>query len=265
MKEFLILKQYLKEINRYPLLSAKEEQELGYRTQQGDEEAKKILIECNLRLVVRIALDMNRGRFPLLDVIQNGNLGLIRAAEKFDYKRNIRFSSYAAYWIRQSILRHFGKDAYLENISTRMQEKKKNNRRFIEGFFSSHSRLPSAKELAQEMNISLFEASQELLAYQPHLYEKPTCSVEDIMAKQNVEETIESQCLAEEISHLINILDEKSRSLIEMRYGFSEPTQATLSELAKQLNLSTEGVRQRENRLLMFLREKNPSLRYYLA
>lgn len=266
MKEYRILKQYLKEIGRYPLLSPEEEMELARRIQKGDTKAKKTLIESNLRLVVKIAIEMHQGKMPLMDIIQNGNLGLIRAAEKFDPERNIRFSSYAAYWIKQSILRHFQEDGHLENISARQQDKKRAIRRFIEDFFVRESRLPSASELARGMSLSLFEAAQELKNYQPHLYEGPNySSLEDIADSEDIENTICHQCLSEELDNLLSAFDEDSQKLLRLRYGFENEECATLSELAEKFHITAEGIRQRENRLLAALRDKNPSLKYYLA
>ncbi|MFN4216754.1 MAG: RNA polymerase sigma factor RpoD/SigA [Brevinematales bacterium] len=265
MKEHHILKQYLKEIARYPLLSPEDETELARRIQQGDMNAKKTLIESNLRLVVKIAIEMNRGKMSLMDIIQNGNLGLIRAAEKFDPERNIRFSSYAAYWIKQSILRHFQKDENLEKISARIQNKKRNTRRFIESFFVSQGHLPSASELAREMSLSIFEAAQELKNYQPHLYEGPDSSLENIADPENIENTICNQLLAEEIENILSEFDNDSQKLLRLRYGFENEEGATLSELSQQFHITIEGIRQRENRLLTTLRNKHPSLKYYLA
>ncbi|MCX7882626.1 MAG: sigma-70 family RNA polymerase sigma factor [Brevinematales bacterium] len=265
MKEYRILHQYLKEIGRFPLLSAEEEKDLAKRVLEGDTQAKKKLIESNLRLVVKIAIEMHQGRMPLMDIIQNGNLGLIRAVEKFDYRRNIRFSSYAAYWIKQSILRHFQEDGHLENISARLQEKKRQIRRFIESFFVQESRLPSAQELSQAMSLSLFEAAQELKAYQPQICEKPPSLLEDIPDTTHIESLICDQCLSEDLENTLQTLDEESRKLLQWRYGFEGEECATLSEIAEKLHITAEGVRQRENRLLALLRDKNPSLKYYLA
>jgi len=266
MKENAILHQYLKEISRYPLLSASEEEDLCRRIQQGDQEARKKLIESNLRLVVRIAVEMNRGKLPLMDMIQNGNIGLIHAAEKFDYRRHIRFSHYAAYWIRQSILRYFQRDGQLETISTRMKEKKRSIRRTIESFFTTHSRLPSASDLSHALDISLFEAAQELKAYMPRMCEKPSMDLEDIPDnEENIEEKIINQCLSEEIEQMLRTMDEPARNLLCMRYGFTSEENTTLVSVARKFNLTAEGVRQRENRLLSTLRKSYPALKYYLA
>ena len=265
MKEFSIPRQYLKEIRRYPLLTPEQEKELAQRIEKGDNNAKKNLIECNLRLVVKIALSFYKGRVPLMDIIQNGNLGLMHAAEKFDYRKNIRFASYASFWIRQSILRHLASESHTETISIRTQEKKKHIRSFIENYFSLHSRFPTVNEIVACLNVKPFEASEELSFCIPQNHDHPLPSLEEIADNFDIENEIERQNLIEDIQTLFNELDEENKTLIKMRYGFDSSTTNTLATIAESLGMTAEGVRQRENRILASFRKKNPHLRYYFA
>ncbi|URA11106.1 sigma-70 family RNA polymerase sigma factor [Thermospira aquatica] len=265
MQRANILKQYVKEICRYPLLTAEEERELAIRVQNGDEKAKEKLITSNLRLVVKIAKEMNYGKFSVMDLIQSGNEGLMKSVERFDPERNIRFSSYAAYWIRQAIWRFLCENKQIEKISHRMQDKKRDIHRHIESFFLSMSRLPSALELAKMMDISLFEAAEELRAYYPQMSEGVTFDLDDIPDGEDLEEKVERECLSETLQEVIKDLDEHSRDLIKMRYGLEDGERCTLGDLARRFHMSVEGVRQKERRILSMLQDKYSFLRAYLA
>ncbi len=265
MERTNIFKQYVKEICRYPLLSADEEKELARRVQKGDTQAREKLVTSNLRLVVKIAMEMNHGKFPIMDLIQSGNEGLVKSVERFDPERNIRFSTYAAYWIRQAIWRFFCENGQIEKISTRMQDKRRNIHRRIEDFFLAMSRLPSASELAEMMDISLFEAAQELRAYYPQLSDSPDLDLNETPDRENLEEKVAMECLSEELQEIMDDLDEHSRDLIRMRYGFGDAEMCTLGDLAVRFHITVEGARQRERRILAMMQEKYPSLRTYLA
>jgi RNA polymerase primary sigma factor len=253
------LRFYLHAIGRVPLLSAAEEICLAKRIERGDVEAKQHMVEANLRLVVSITKGyMGRG-LTLLDLIQEGSLGLIRAVEKFDYRRGFKFSTYATWWIRQSATRAIADKGRTIRIPVHMAERLNNvlhtERRLIQQL--GHE--PTAAEIAAEIEYPLGEVREILrIAQQPISLEKPVGDeedsaladfVEDIAAESPFDSLLES-LRRESVVRVLAVLPRREREVIEMRYGITGERSRTLDEVARAFNITRERVRQIENRTL---------------
>jgi RNA polymerase primary sigma factor len=253
------LRLYLRTIGRVPLLNAEEEVSLAKRIERGDIAAKQHMVEANLRLVVSIAKGYVGRGLTLLDLIQEGSLGLIRAVEKFDYRRGYKFSTYATWWIRQAVTRSLADKGRTIRIPVHMVERLNKlihtERRLIQQL----GREPTADELAGELECSVREVRDVMrIAQQPVSLEKPVGEeddssladfVEDVSAESPFE--IASEALRREnIMRVLSCLPRRERDVIEMRYGITGGRSRTLEEVGRAFNITRERVRQIENRTL---------------
>jgi RNA polymerase primary sigma factor len=253
------LRLYLRAIGRVPLLSAEEEVSLAKRIERGDIAAKQHMVEANLRLVVSIAKGYVGRGLTLLDLIQEGSLGLIRAVEKFDYRRGYKFSTYATWWIRQAVTRSLADKGRTIRIPVHMVERLNKlihtERRMIQQL----GREPSVEELADELDCTVREVRDVMrVAQQPISLEKPVGEeddsaladfVEDVSAESPFE--IASEALRREnVMRVLASLPHREREVIEMRYGILGGRPRTLEEVGRAFNITRERVRQIENRTL---------------
>jgi RNA polymerase primary sigma factor len=253
------LRLYLRSIGRVPLLSAAEEVLLAKRIERGDVAAKQQMVEANLRLVVSIAKGyMGRG-LTFLDLIQEGSLGLIRAVEKFDYRRGYKFSTYATWWIRQAVTRAIADKGRTIRIPVHMAEKLNKVLHAERHLIQQLGRDPSAAELATELDYPIGEVREILrMAQQPISLEKPVGEeddsaladfVEDIGAESPFETASES-LRRETVVRVLAVLPRREREVLEMRYGITGGRSRTLEEVGRAFNITRERVRQIENRTL---------------
>ncbi len=253
------LRLYLRSIGRVPLLSAEEEVALAKRIERGDVAAKQHMVEANLRLVVSIAKGYVGRGLTLLDLIQEGSLGLIRAVEKFDYRRGYKFSTYATWWIRQAVTRSLADKGRTIRIPVHMVERLNKlihaERRLIQQI----GREPSPAELATELDCTVREVRDIMrITQQPISLEKPVGEeddsaladfVEDVSAESPFE--IASEALRREnVTRVLSCLPRREREVIEMRYGIIGGRSRTLEEVGRAFNITRERVRQIENRTL---------------
>ncbi|HEY2768860.1 MAG TPA: sigma-70 family RNA polymerase sigma factor [Solirubrobacteraceae bacterium] len=253
------LRLYLRSIGRVPLLSASEEVALAKRIERGDVLAKQHMVEANLRLVVSIAKGyMGRG-LTFLDLIQEGSLGLIRAVEKFDYRRGYKFSTYATWWIRQAVTRAIADKARTIRIPVHMAEKLNRVIHAERQLIQQLGREPSPAEIAAELQLPSIEVREILrMAQQPISLEKPVGEeddsaladfVEDIAAESPFESASES-LRRESVGRVLAVLPRREREVLEMRYGITGGRSRTLEEVGRAFNITRERVRQIENRTL---------------
>jgi len=253
------LRLYLRSIGRVPLLSAEEEVSLAKRIERGDVAAKQHMVEANLRLVVSIAKGYVGRGLTLLDLIQEGSLGLIRAVEKFDYRRGYKFSTYATWWIRQAVTRSLADKGRTIRIPVHMVERLNKlvhaERRLIQQL----GREPSPAELADELDCTVREVRDIMrITQQPISLEKPVGDEDDSALADFVEDVssaspfeIASEALRREsVSRVLACLPRREREVIEMRYGIVGGRSRTLEEVGRAFNITRERVRQIENRTL---------------
>ncbi len=253
------LRLYLRAIGRVPLLSAEEEVSLAKRIERGDIVAKQHMVEANLRLVVSIAKGYVGRGLTLLDLIQEGSLGLIRAVEKFDYRRGYKFSTYATWWIRQAVTRSLADKARTIRIPVHMVERLNKlvhaERRLVQQL----GRDPSATELAAELECTAPEVREVLrITQQPVSLEKPVGEEDDSALADFIEDDsaespfeIASEALRKEnVSRVLASLPTREREVIELRYGIVGGRPRTLEEVGRAFNITRERVRQIENRTL---------------
>jgi RNA polymerase primary sigma factor len=253
------LRLYLRAIGRVPLLSADEEVSLAKRIERGDMHAKQHMVEANLRLVVSIAKGYVGRGLTLLDLIQEGSLGLIRAVEKFDYRRGYKFSTYATWWIRQAVTRSLADKGRTIRIPVHMVERLNKLLHAERRLIQTLGREPSAAELAGELDCSVREVREVMrITQQPISLEKPVGEEEDSALADFVEDAsaaspfeIASESLRREsITRVLASLPRREREVIEMRYGIVGGRSRTLEEVGRAFNITRERVRQIENRTL---------------
>ncbi len=253
------LRLYLRAIGRVPLLSAEEEVALAKRIERGDMNAKQHMVEANLRLVVSIAKGYVGRGLTLLDLIQEGSLGLIRAVEKFDYRRGYKFSTYATWWIRQAVTRSLADKARTIRIPVHMVERLNKlihaERRLVQQL----GRDPNAAELAAELECTVPEVKEVMrITQQPVSLEKPVGEEDDSALADFIEDDsaespfeIASEALRKEnVSRVLASLPAREREVIELRYGIVGGRPRTLEEVGRAFNITRERVRQIENRTL---------------
>ena len=257
------VRMYLKEIGKVPLLSAEEEIEYAKRMEQGDEEAKKRLAEANLRLVVSIAKRYVGRGMLFLDLIQEGNLGLIKAVEKFDYRKGYKFSTYATWWIRQAITRAIADQARTIRIPVHMVETINKLIRVSRQLLQELGREPTPEEIAEEMDMNvdrvreILKISQEPVSLETPIGEEDDSNLGDFVADSNAvtpEGNVESVMLREHIDALLGDLKERERQVIVLRFGLEDGHPRTLEEVGKEFNVTRERIRQIEAKALRKLR-----------
>jgi RNA polymerase primary sigma factor len=266
------LKLYVRQIGGGALLTREEERELARRKDEGDEEAKKRLIESNLRLVMAITRNYTRANVPLLDLIQEGNLGLIRAVEKFDYKLGYKLSTYATWWIRQAITRALADQGRTIRLPVHVADQVRRLLRARRQLAQKLNREPSLAELAKETQQSE-ERVRELLELveTPVSLETPVGDgeslygdlIEDVHSLLPHEQSAE-QARARELAGALEKLNPRMRRVLSLRFGLDGEVPQTLEEVGTQLGITRERVRQLETRALRELRVAAPGLEHYL-
>ncbi len=262
------VRMYLKEIGKVPLLSAEEEIELAKRMEQGDEEAKKKLAEANLRLVVSIAKRYVGRGMLFLDLIQEGNLGLIKAVEKFDYTKGYKFSTYATWWIRQAITRAIADQARTIRIPVHMVETINKLIRVSRQLLQELGREPSPEEIAKEMNMpvdrvrEILKISQEPVSLETPIGEEEDSHLGDFIQDDNVPVPADAAAftlLREQLDEVLATLTEREQKVLRLRFGLDDGRQRTLEEVGKEFNVTRERIRQIEAKALRKLRHPSRS------
>ena len=260
------VRMYLKEIGKVPLLSADEEIELAQRMEKGDEEAKKKLCEANLRLVVSIAKRYVGRGMLFLDLIQEGNLGLIKAVDKFDYRKGYKFSTYATWWIRQAITRSIADQARTIRIPVHMVETINKLIRVSRQLLQTYGREPSPEEIAKEMGISVDKVREiQKIAQEPVSLETPIGEEEDshlgdFIPDDDVPAPAEAAAfsmLKEQLVEVLDTLTEREQKVLKLRFGLEDGRSRTLEEVGKEFDVTRERIRQIEAKALRKL--KHPS------
>jgi len=258
------LRLYLRSIGRVELLTADQEIELAQRIERGDMQAKRHMVEANLRLVVSIAKGYLGRGLSFLDLIQEGSLGLIRAVEKFDYRRGYKFSTYATWWIRQAVTRAIADKARTIRIPVHMVEKLNRVTHVERQLVQRLGREPEAAEIAAELKISVREVRDILrVAQMPVSLEKPVgdedeSELGDFVADDSVEEPFDAateNLQREDIQRALDALPERERQVIELRYGLRGHEPLTLEEVGRAFGVTRERIRQIENNTLRKLKQ----------
>lgn len=262
------VRMYLKEIGKVSLLSAEEEIELAKRMELGDQEAKKRLAEANLRLVVSIAKRYVGRGMLFLDLIQEGNLGLIKAVEKFDYRKGYKFSTYATWWIRQAITRAIADQARTIRIPVHMVETINKLIRVSRQLLQELGREPSPEEIAAEMNMpvdrvrEILKISQEPVSLETPIGEEEDSHLGDFIQDDNVPVPADAAAftlLKEQLVEVLGTLTEREQKVLRLRFGLDDGRARTLEEVGKEFNVTRERIRQIEAKALRKLRHPSRS------
>ena len=262
------VRMYLKEIGKVSLLTADEERELAIRMEQGDEEAKKKLCESNLCLVVSIAKRyLNRG-LSFLDLIQEGNLGLIKAVDKFDYTKGYKFSTYATWWIRQAITRSIADQARTIRIPVHMVETINKLIRISRQLLQEYGREPTSEEIAKEMGITVEKVreikkiSQDPVSLETPIGEEEDSHLGDFIPDDDVPAPVDAAAysmLKEQLMEVLDTLSDREKKVLMLRFGLEDGRPRTLEEVGKEFNVTRERIRQIEAKTLRKLRHPSRS------
>ena len=264
------VRMYLKEIGKVPLLTAEEEVSLAKRIERKDMEAKRKLIEANLRLVVSIAKRYVGRGMLFLDLIQEGNLGLIRAVEKFDYRKGYKFSTYATWWIRQAITRAIADQARTIRIPVHMVETINKLIRVQRQLLQDIGREPTPEEIAHEMGTTpqkvreILKISQEPVSLETPIGEEEDSQLGDFIEDEDATmpvEAVSEIMQKEELNQVLNTLTHRERKVIELRFGLTDGHPRTLEEVGREFGVTRERIRQIESKTLCKLRHPSRSSR----
>ena len=262
------VRMYLKEIGKVSLLSADEEIELAKRMEKGDEAAKKRLAEANLRLVVSIAKRYVGRGMLFLDLIQEGNLGLIKAVEKFDYRKGYKFSTYATWWIRQAITRAIADQARTIRIPVHMVETINKLIRVSRQLLQELGREPTPEEIAEEMDMPVYRVreilkiSQEPVSLETPIGEEEDSHLGDFIQDDNVPVPADAAAftlLKEQLVEVLSTLTDREQKVLRLRFGLDDGRARTLEEVGKEFNVTRERIRQIEAKALRKLRHPSRS------
>ncbi len=262
------VRMYLKEIGKVPLLTADEEIELAKRMEQGDEDAKKRLCEANLRLVVSIAKRYVGRGMLFLDLIQEGNLGLIKAVDKFDYTKGYKFSTYATWWIRQAITRSIADQARTIRIPVHMVETINKLIRVSRQLLQELGREPSPEEIADEMGLSvdkvreIQKVAQEPVSLETPIGEEEDSHLGDFIPDEDVPQPVEAAAfsmLKEQLVEVLDTLTDREQKVLKLRFGLEDGRARTLEEVGKEFEVTRERIRQIEAKALRKLRHPSRS------
>ena len=262
------VRMYLKEIGKVPLLSADEEILLAQKMEAGDEEAKKKLCEANLRLVVSIAKRYVGRGMLFLDLIQEGNLGLIKAVDKFDYRKGYKFSTYATWWIRQAITRSIADQARTIRIPVHMVETINKLIRVSRQLLQTYGREPTPEEIAKEMGISVDKVrgiqkiAQEPVSLETPIGEEEDSHLGDFIPDDDVPAPAEAAAfsmLKEQLVEVLDTLTEREQKVLKLRFGLEDGRSRTLEEVGKEFDVTRERIRQIEAKALRKLRHPSRS------
>ena len=262
------VRMYLKEIGKVPLLNAEEEIDLAKRMELGDAEAKKRLAEANLRLVVSIAKRYVGRGMLFLDLIQEGNMGLIKAVDKFDYRKGYKFSTYATWWIRQAITRAIADQARTIRIPVHMVETINKLIRVSRQLLQELGREPTPEEIAEEMNMpedrvrEILKISQEPVSLETPIGEEEDSHLGDFIQDDNVPVPSDAAAftlLKEQLVEVLGTLTEREQKVLRLRFGLDDGRARTLEEVGKEFNVTRERIRQIEAKALRKLRHPSRS------
>jgi RNA polymerase primary sigma factor len=263
------LQLFLREAGRHPLLNAAQEVELAKRIERGDPDAKQTMIQSNLRLVVSIAKNYRNQGLPFLDLIQEGTLGLIRAVEKFDWRRGYKFSTYATWWIRQAVARALADKARTIRMPVHIVERMQKLNRAERTLWTQLGREPELEEIAEEANLPIQQALEVRAAARASTsLDQPVGDQEDAVFGDFVagdgplpEEKVEDSLRSEALAQALGALSQRERHVIVLRYGLADAEPKTLEDIGRRLGLTRERVRQIETealKRLARLREMEP-------
>lgn len=264
------VRMYLKEIGRVPLLSAEDEIHLAQRIEQGDEEAKQKLAEANLRLVVSIARRYVGRGMVFLDLIQEGNMGLLKAVEKFDYSKGFKFSTYATWWIRQAITRAIADQARTIRIPVHMVETINKLVRISRQLLQDIGREPTPEEIAKEMDITpdkvreIMKIAQEPVSLETPIGEENDSNLGDFIEDHDAPAPAEAaayELLKEQLEEVLDTLTEREENVLRLRFGMDDGRTRTLEEVGKEFGVTRERIRQIEAKALRKLRHPSRSKR----
>ena len=262
------VRMYLKEIGRVPLLTAQQEVELAKRMEAGDEQAQKDLAEANLRLVVSIAKRYVGRGMLFLDLIQEGNLGLIKAVEKFDYNKGYKFSTYATWWIRQAITRAIADQARTIRIPVHMVETINKLIRVSRQLLQKHGREPTPEEIAKEMEVSeervreIMKIAQEPVSLETPIGEEEDSHLGDFIEDHDAPAPADAasfMLLKEQLAEVLGTLTDREKKVLKLRFGLEDGKARTLEEVGKSFNVTRERIRQIEAKALRKLRHPSRS------
>ena len=260
------IRSYLYEIGRIPLLTGEEERILAQRIEKGDEEATQLLITANLRLVVSIAKKYSKSGLELLDLIQEGNIGLMRAVEKFDYTKGFKFSTYATWWIRQAITRAIADQARTIRVPVHMIETINKFNKVNNSLTTRLGRPPKDEEIAKEMDIELEKVAeirkikQNPTSLSTPIGEEKDSKLQDVIAddwSQSPEEFATSEYLKNHLKDILDTLQDRERRVLSLRFGLDDGVSRTLEEVGKEFGVTRERIRQIEAKALKKLKEKS--------
>ncbi|WP_420832298.1 RNA polymerase sigma factor RpoD [Paenibacillus humicola] len=264
------VRMYLKEIGRVPLLSAEDEVELAKRIVQGDNAAKQRLAEANLRLVVSIARRYVGRGMLFLDLIQEGNIGLFKAVEKFDYSKGFKFSTYATWWIRQAITRAIADQARTIRVPVHMVETINKLSRITRQLVQTLGREPTPEELAEEMELSVekirevMKVAQEPVSLETPIGEENDSNLGDFIEDHDATAPADAaayELLKEQLEDVLDTLTEREESVLRLRFGLDDGRTRTLEEVGKEFGVTRERIRQIEAKALRKLRHPSRSKR----
>ncbi len=264
------VRMYLKEIGKVPLLTADEELDLAVKMENGDKDAKQKLCEANLRLVVSIAKRYVGRGMQFLDLIQEGNMGLIKAVEKFDYTKGFKFSTYATWWIRQAITRSIADQARTIRIPVHMVETINKQIRVTRQLLQELGRDPSPEEIAAEMDIpvekvrEISKIAQEPVSLETPIGEEEDSHLGDFIPDEDVPSPADAAAfsmLRDQLNEVLSTLTEREQEVLRLRFGLDDGRQRTLEEVGQQFNVTRERIRQIEAKALRKLRHPNRSKR----